>query len=160
MAARGDEHRVAGTDPLRLGDGLCVGPLHLVPRKHCSGSGASSPRDEATPGEALARCGGTGRRTILSGRKTFTTEEALSVGRKLGIDWGTSAFGVEQLRAGMDVELEHGLRDPETNVTDDDPWLTARIAYAHLKELPDYYTRLEHMERESRLTPREAGRPL
>jgi hypothetical protein len=49
----------------------------------------------------------------------------------------------------MDVELEHGLHDDETNVTGDDPHITARIAWAHLKEFPDYYTRLERMEKEA-----------
>jgi hypothetical protein len=49
----------------------------------------------------------------------------------------------------MEVELEHGLRDPATNVTDDDPAFTAKIALAHLNEFPDYYTRLERMEQEA-----------
>ena len=46
----------------------------------------------------------------------------------------------------MDVELEHGTRDPATNVTDDDVIMTAKIARAHLNEFPDYYTRLAKME--------------
>ena len=50
----------------------------------------------------------------------------------------------------MDVELEHGLHDPETDVTGDDPLVTAKIARAHLNEFPDYYTRLERMEEEAR----------
>jgi hypothetical protein len=49
---------------------------------------------------------------------------------------------------GLDVELEHGLHDRVTNVTDDDPVLTGKIALAHLNELPDYYTRLAKMEEE------------
>ena len=49
----------------------------------------------------------------------------------------------------MDVELEHGLHDERTNVTDDDPHTTAKIALAHLNEFPDYYTRLERMEGEA-----------
>ena len=49
----------------------------------------------------------------------------------------------------MNVELEHGRRDPRTNVTDDDPVVTAKIALAHLNEFPDYYSRLEQMEREA-----------
>jgi hypothetical protein len=48
----------------------------------------------------------------------------------------------------MEVEFEHGRHDPQTNVTNDDPVLTAKIALAHLKELPDYYTRLKRMEAE------------
>ena len=67
---------------------------------------------------------------------------------ELGIDWNSSPFDLEQFRQGIDVELEHGTRDPETNVTDDDPLTTGKIALAHLRELPDYYTRLERMEAE------------
>jgi hypothetical protein len=80
---------------------------------------------------------------------TFTTEEALRVAEKIGIDWADVPFDVEQFRRGMDVELEHGTHDPETNVTDDDPVTTGKIALAHLRELPDYYTRLDRMEAEA-----------
>jgi len=83
----------------------------------------------------------------MTAKKHFATEEAKSIGEKLGLDW--SGFDVEQFRMGMDVELEHGLRDPETNVTGDDPLTTGKIALAHLKEFPDYYTRLETMEKEA-----------
>ena len=82
-------------------------------------------------------------------RNTFTTEEARSIGAELGIDWDTSPFDVEQFRAGMDIELEHGARDTDTNVTDDDALSTGKIALAHLRELPDYYTRLARMEAEA-----------
>jgi uncharacterized protein DUF5661 len=75
--------------------------------------------------------------------------EARSIGEQIGIDWETSPFDVEQFRAGMEVELEHGAHDPETDVTHDDPILTGKIAWAHLKEFPDYYTRLERMEAEA-----------
>ncbi|MBZ9569402.1 hypothetical protein KJA16_00585 [Patescibacteria group bacterium] len=80
-------------------------------------------------------------------KKHFTTEEAKKIGEELGIDW--SKFDVEQFRMGMDVELEHGTCDPNTNVTDDDPLMTGKIALAHLNEFPDYYTRLEKMEKEA-----------
>lgn len=59
-------------------------------------------------------------------------------------------FEVDQFRKGMDVELEHGRHDPVTNVTDDDPVVTGKIALAHLNELPDYYRRLARMEEEAR----------
>ena len=77
-------------------------------------------------------------------KKSFTTEEARETGEKLGIDW--SKYDVEQYRMGLDVELEHGLVDPDTNVTDDDTIITGKIALAHLNEFPDYYTRLYKME--------------
>ena len=51
---------------------------------------------------------------------------------------------------GLDVELEHGLHDPVTDVTNNDPVLTGKIALAHLNEFPDYYTRLARMEEEAR----------
>ncbi len=80
-------------------------------------------------------------------KKSFSQEEAKEIGEKLGLDW--SKFDVDQFRRGMDVELEHGLVDPETNVTDDDSLLTGKIALAHLNEFTDYYDRLEEMEEEA-----------
>tara|TARA_Y100000310_G_scaffold316740_1_gene368853 strand:+ start:15549 stop:15809 length:261 start_codon:yes stop_codon:yes gene_type:complete len=80
-------------------------------------------------------------------KKSFTEEEAKEVGEKIGIKW--DKFDVNQFRMGMDVELEHGLIDPSTNVTDDDPIITGKIALAHLNEFPDYYDRLERMEEEA-----------
>lgn len=78
--------------------------------------------------------------------KRFTAEEARTIGAEIGIDWSTAPFDVEQFRMGMNVELEHGLPDSVTNVTDDDPLVTGKIALAHLKEFADYYTRLAKME--------------
>lgn len=86
----------------------------------------------------------------MTARKSFTADEARRVGQEIGIDWTAAPFDVEQFRAGMDVELEHGLHDPATNVTGDDPVVTAKIALAHLNEFPDYYTRLERMEEEAK----------
>ena len=83
----------------------------------------------------------------MSAKNSFTTEQAREIGDKLGIDW--TRFDVEQFRMGLDVELEHGLHDPTTNVTGNDPVLTGKIALAHLNEFADYYTRLEKMEREA-----------
>jgi DNA-directed RNA polymerase alpha subunit len=85
----------------------------------------------------------------MSERAVFTPDQAREVGEQIGIDWGASRFDVEQLRMGMDVELEHGTHDPETNVTNDDIVVTAKIARAHLNEFPDYYTRLAAMEAEA-----------
>ncbi len=79
----------------------------------------------------------------------FTTEDALRIGKVLGITW--SDFDTEQFRMGLDVELEHGLTDPVTNVTNSDPMITGKIALAHLNEFPDYYTRLKKMEKEAEL---------
>jgi len=83
----------------------------------------------------------------MTNKKSFTTSEARQIGEKLGIDW--SKFDIEQYRMGLDVELEHGLVDLPTNVTNDDPIITGKIALAHLNEIPDYYTRLDKMEKEA-----------
>jgi len=79
--------------------------------------------------------------------RRITIEEARRVGDAIGIDW--SRFELEQFRAGMDVEFEHGSHDPQTEVTHGDPILTGRIAVAHMKEFPDYLERLERMESEA-----------
>lgn len=83
----------------------------------------------------------------MESKKHFTAKEAKRVGEALGIDW--TEFDVEQFRRGMDVELEHGLVDPKTNVTNDDEMMTGKIALAHLNEFSDYYTRLDEMEEEA-----------
>ncbi|NTW28669.1 MAG: hypothetical protein HGA39_04820 [Coriobacteriia bacterium] len=83
----------------------------------------------------------------MSAKRRITEEEARQVGGALQLDWGQVDFG--QFRRGIEVELEHGARDPETNVTDDDLNVTGKIAWAHLKEFADYYTRLDKMEAEA-----------
>jgi hypothetical protein len=80
-------------------------------------------------------------------RKPTTTAEARRAGNEIDVD--RRRCDLEQFRAGMDVEFEHGARDPQTDVTGDDPIVTGKIALAHLKEFPDYYERLERMEREA-----------
>jgi hypothetical protein len=83
----------------------------------------------------------------MTAEKRFSLDEAKRIGDALGIDW--HAFDVPQFQAGLEVELEHGARDVQTNVTDDDALITGKIALAHLKEFPDYYTRLSAMEKEA-----------
>lgn len=80
--------------------------------------------------------------------RSFTSPEARAIGDQLGIDW--ASVDLEQFRMGIAVELEHGRRDPETDVTGDDLLITGRIALAHLREIPDYYTRLDRMEKEAK----------
>ena len=84
----------------------------------------------------------------MAAMQHFTKEQALEIGNKLGIDWGR--LNVEQFRMGLNVELEHGLNAPSTNVTGNDPILTGKIALAHLNEFSDYYTRLKKMESEAK----------
>lgn len=95
---------------------------------------------------------------VRTAKTSFTTTEALEIARRLGIDFSKEKFDVEQFRMGLGVELEHGLRDPLTNVTGNDPILTGKIALAHLREFPDYYTRLAKLEDEAKAywsTPRK-----
>jgi len=87
----------------------------------------------------------------MSDKRKFSTEEARSIGTQLEIDW--TQVDLEQFRRGLEVELEHGAIDPETNVTSDDLVLTGKIAWAHLKEIRDYYTRLDQMEAEAESQP-------
>jgi Protein of unknown function (DUF5661) len=82
-------------------------------------------------------------------QRNFSAQEARDIGERIGIDWESSRFDVEQFRMGLEVELEHGRRDPVTNVSNDDEVTTAKIAWAHLNEFPDYYTRLAKMEAEA-----------
>ncbi len=93
----------------------------------------------------------------MTSHSRFTLEEARAAGERIGVDWGSSPFDLGQFRMGMDIELEHGTRDPETNVTDDDVTMTAKIARAHLNEFPDYYTRLAKMEAEAEARWRRTG---
>ncbi len=83
----------------------------------------------------------------MSGKRVFTIEEAKVIGGEIGVDW--NKYNMEQFRMGLEVELEHGTTNPETNVTGDDLIITGKIALAHLNEIPDYYTRLNKMEAEA-----------
>jgi hypothetical protein len=83
----------------------------------------------------------------MSEERMITADEAHRIGTSLGLDW--AQIDIEQFRRGLEVELEHGARDPETDVTRDDLVLTGKIAWAHLKEIRDYYTRLDQLEAEA-----------
>jgi hypothetical protein len=83
----------------------------------------------------------------MSSKRKFTTEDAKRIGNALGVHW--AKVNIEEFQAGLAVELEHGAHDPETNVTNDDELLTGKIALAHLKEYPDYYTRLAQLEKDA-----------
>ena len=87
----------------------------------------------------------------MGDKRRISSDEARSVGARLGIDW--AQIDLEQFRRGLEVELEHGARDAQTNVTNDDVLLTGKIAWAHLKEIRDYYTRLDRLEAEAKVQP-------
>ena len=82
-------------------------------------------------------------------KKSFTRAEARVVAIELGLDFDRLKYDLEQFRMGLDVELEHGLRSPKTDVSGDDSVITGKIALTHLTEYPDYYTRLAVLEREA-----------
>jgi len=85
---------------------------------------------------------------MVAKKRRINSEEAKRFGTILGLNF--KSIELEQFRRGLEVELEHGARDPETNVTNDDITLTGKIAWAHLKEFPDYYTRLDKLEAQAR----------
>lgn len=80
-------------------------------------------------------------------KKEFSTEQAQVLGKTVGIDF--NLIDIEEFRKGLSIELEHGTAHLETNITDDSEIVTAKIAWAHLIEIPDYYTRLLKMEKEA-----------
>lgn len=88
--------------------------------------------------------------TFPSTKTSFTTAEAAQIAKELGIDFSKEKFDLEQFRMGLATELEHGRKYYPTNVTEDNPLLTGKIALAHLSEFPDYYTRLKKLEEEAK----------
>jgi len=78
------------------------------------------------------------------GMKEVDLDSARDIGNRIGVEW--RVVDIREFRKGLEVELEHGSHDPQTNVTNDDMVLTGKIALAHLKGVPDYYSRLERME--------------
>jgi hypothetical protein len=116
----------------------------LAPGSLTSGHDAGRPWP---PFPAASAHGYATRSGVGEARRT-TSEEARRIGDAIGVDW--ERFDLEQFRAGMDVEFEHGSHDPQTDVTGDDPITTGKIALAHMKEFPDYYERLERMEAEAK----------
>lgn len=83
----------------------------------------------------------------MDASKCFSFIEAKIIGDTLGVDW--QLLSIEQFQTGLEMELDHNASDTQTNVSDDDALITGKIAWAHLKECPDYYTRLSAMEKET-----------
>lgn len=85
-------------------------------------------------------------------KKNFSTKESESIVKKLGAK--LSPKGIKQFKKGLGVELEHGTdglkEGMNTNVTNNDPIKTGKIALAHLKEAPSYYTALKNMEKKEK----------
>lgn len=83
-------------------------------------------------------------------RSSFSKEEAAAIALLLGIDFRESKFDLNEFWMGVNIELEHGRQSNQTNVTDDNPLITGKIALAHLNEFPDYYKRLKVLEEEAK----------
>jgi organic hydroperoxide reductase OsmC/OhrA len=77
----------------------------------------------------------------------YTIDEAKVIGIRLGIDFTITSL--QEFRRGLEVEMEHGRKFRETNITKDNEYMTGKIAWAHLHEIPDYYSRLDKMEKEA-----------
>jgi hypothetical protein len=84
----------------------------------------------------------------MAAKRQFSREQAREIGDELAVDWG--AVNLVQFQMGLAVELEHGMQDPITDVTADNLHVTGKIALAHLREIPDYYTRLAQMEQDAK----------
>ena len=82
----------------------------------------------------------------MAAKREFTSEEARKIGDRIGVDW--QKYDLEDFRMGLAVELEHGVRDPQTYVTGDDEVATGKIDLSQHKEIRGYYTRLLAKERD------------
>lgn len=69
----------------------------------------------------------------------FNYNDALYIANKLGVKF--DKFSIQDFLTGLNIELEHGTINPNTNVTNDNLELTAKIALAHLNEFSDYYNK-------------------
>lgn len=83
----------------------------------------------------------------MNNNRRFSIGDATPTGTQLKINW--SQIDLEQFRRGLGIELGHGVIDPQPPVTGDDPLLTGKFAWAHLKEIIDYYDRLDRLEVEA-----------
>lgn len=82
---------------------------------------------------------------VEKARRKFSSDEAKALGDKLNVNW--DKFSLDQFRKGLEVEGEHD-DGSSTDIVDNDTEL-AKIVLAHLKELPDYYTRLQKVEEDA-----------
>jgi hypothetical protein len=90
--------------------------------------------------------------------KKLDSKDAKEIGEVIGIDW--NKVDIDEFTKGVNVEFEHGTKFPETNVTNNDKNITGKIAWAHLNEFPDYYTRLEKLEKTAAKYWKEKGGDL
>jgi hypothetical protein len=77
----------------------------------------------------------------IKAMNNFTLSEAMDIAKRLGVDFDKVKFTPEEYLEGINIELEHGIVDPDTNVTNNDPLVTGKIALAHLSEVSTYYNK-------------------
>lgn len=144
---------IPGLDPAAIGLGVVLvlvgSAVHLALVRW--GPAPQAPTLPPVAEDRLVGDDETVRRTVVS------EDDAALAAEALGIDLSVVPWSLDELRRGLESELAHGRVDPDTNVTDDDLVVTAKIALAHLNEIPDYYTRLAAMESEA-FTEQEAAR--
>lgn len=78
--------------------------------------------------------------------KVFNMNDALKFIKMYGLQWHALPFDINELIDGLNIELEHGVINPRTNITNNDLFITGKIAMAHLLEDSEYYTKLKVME--------------
>ena len=69
----------------------------------------------------------------------FNINDAIYAANILGVTF--DKYTIEEFLDGINIELEHGLINPKTNVTNNDLIITAKIALAHLNGFPNYYNK-------------------
>jgi hypothetical protein len=89
----------------------------------------------------------------MNSERQISFEETRSVESQIGTDW--AKIDLEPFRHGLEVELEHGAYDRETNITGDDLILTGKIASVYLTEVHDYYRWLNQIESEAKAEARD-----
>ena len=117
-----------------------------------NGSAADRMIDRIVEGEdADAVVGDSG----ITNANNVGDSEVSQIAEDLSIDFSKVEFTVEDLKKGILVELEHGTKNPATNITNDDSTMTAKIALAHLNEIPTYYDLLAKMEADAKKSKKE-----
>lgn len=80
----------------------------------------------------------------------FTAEQAIQLAKSLDVDFGKERFDLNEFLMGLKTEMEHRKKYNPINFTEDDPLATGKLTLAHLREFPDYYTRLAKLEEEAK----------
>ena len=130
-------------DPAAIGLGVGATLLGIAAYVAMRRSPSTKPDDPPTGDQQT-------REMAMAPRTRITVEDAAATAGVLRLDFDAVDLDLAEFRTGMQVELQHGRGDPDTNITDDNLLTTGKIALAHLNEIPDYYTRLAAMTQQAR----------